>query len=965
MQIVRESLAADDACLIDATGGSYERYGATGCDHLTETTIWAIQRELVSSGEPRAFRVDGGMARAFRPLISRARCDHAAALLPIAQAPAHLLLLRGDWSRGFGQSRADILTALLPSLARLAERRKTFADAVADRALLSSMHDISMADGIEATLQRGARMIATLAAIDYVTLTLADHEGRPTHTVSNITIPARFERPDGEAPQTLAFNRWVIRKRRSMVFEDAQRDERLSLELRRHLGMLQIHSIAVLPLAAGDRGVGTLTASSARPRRFDSDELAMLEALGRYVGSVASGAIATDELVRTEERLRVVALNAPIVLFSIDRDGRFTLSEGRGLEALGLRPGEVVGRSVFDVYASDADVIQNISRALSGETLTSTTRVGDMTFDTHYAPIIDATGEVNGVVGVATDVTQRTRALEQLAEQARRDALTGVLNHAAITRVVDERIRSGEAFAVAMLDVDGMKVVNDTYGHLSGDALLRTVADALASGQGITGRYGGDEFLVVLPDADRASAEAYATRMANDIHETKLIDAETGATIRPPVSIGVAVFPDEASTLVDLIRVSDGAMYAAKSRRAHELGLAARRLDERVAAMIGDLVPLLTSPGSLDQKLKLVAGRLSTGTGYDAVDCQVFHGGDHSQSALEDGQAGDRTLEWQAEQRAAAGARSENGINIILERTRRPLVLEELASDERLTETQRQVLKAAGLQSAVVAPMLWNNELIGTLAVARRARAAFDARDAQFLAAVASQVTAIVRMAGLVDSLQKATDRLSGSQAETVMMLAAAAEAHDHTTGLHLQSIRSLSEAIAEELGYPPSAVRELGLAATLHDIGKISVPDSVLSSPLRFDSDDWEIARMWQTMKRHSIWGAEFLAGKPGFELAAKVARWHHERWDGGGYPDGIAGDQIPEEVSIVTVADAFDAMVQDRPYRAGRPAVEAIQELLRCRGEQFNPDVVDAVVRLYERGALPLPESEERLAA
>ena len=278
---------------------------------------------------------------------------------------------------------------------------------------------------------------------------------------------------------------------------------------------------------------------------------------------------------------------------------------------------------------------------------------------------------------------------------------------------------------------------------------------------------------------------------------------------------------------------------------------------------------------------------------------------------------------------------------------------------------ERALLAGAGLESAIVAPMLWHHELIGTLAVARRQRAAFDPRDAQFLAAVANQVTAIVRMAGLVDGLQKATDRLSESQAETVMMLAAAAEAHDRTTGLHLASIRSLSEAIAGELGYEVAAVRELGLAATLHDIGKISVPDTILSSPMRFDGDDWEITRMWETMKQHSVWGAEFLSARPGFELAARVARWHHERWDGGGYPDGLSGADIPEEVTIVTVADALDAMVQDRPYRSGRPVADAIDELVRCRGQQFSPLVVDAVVRLARRGALFLPSEPSQLAA
>jgi len=319
---------------------------------------------------------------------------------------------------------------------------------------------------------------------------------------------------------------------------------------------------------------------------------------------------------------------------------------------------------------------------------------------------------------------------------------------------------------------------------------------------------------------------------------------------------------------------------------------------------------------------------------------------------------------WRAQQLAHADTR-QGAINVILATTGRPVILEDLSSDVRLTTAERSLLAEAGLRSAVIAPMMWEGELSGTVAVASKRAAAFDPRDAEFLAGVANQVTAIVRMAGLVDGLQSATERLSDAQAHAVMMLAAAAEAHDHTTGLHLESVRAFAEAIAREMDYEEGAVRELGLAATLHDIGKIRVPDSILSSSMRFDSDDWEIARVWDVLKQHSIWGAEFLAPRPEFALAAKVARWHHERWDGKGYPDGIAGEQIPEEVTIVTVADAFDAMVHERPYRAARSVEEAMIEIVRCRGVQFNPAVVDALVALHRRGAVTDQVDDLRMAA
>jgi HD-GYP domain-containing protein (c-di-GMP phosphodiesterase class II) len=119
--------------------------------------------------------------------------------------------------------------------------------------------------------------------------------------------------------------------------------------------------------------------------------------------------------------------------------------------------------------------------------------------------------------------------------------------------------------------------------------------------------------------------------------------------------------------------------------------------------------------------------------------------------------------------------------------------------------------------------------------------------------------------------------------------------------------------------------------------------------------------------MKQHTLWGAAFLNEQPGFELAASVARHHHERWDGAGYPDGLSGEEIPESALITTVADSFDAMTNHRPYRRGRPVDEAVREIQSCSGTQFSPRVVDALTRLFDRGALAFvhPDEDELAAA
>ncbi len=122
------------------------------------------------------------------------------------------------------------------------------------------------------------------------------------------------------------------------------------------------------------------------------------------------------ELETAEARLRAVAANAPIVLFSVDEEGVFTLSEGRGLEPLGLRPGEVVGRSVYDVYHDNPGIIASVRRALAGETFTSVIDVAGLVYETHWAPISGSDNAITGIIGVATDVTEATRKEQALAE---------------------------------------------------------------------------------------------------------------------------------------------------------------------------------------------------------------------------------------------------------------------------------------------------------------------------------------------------------------------------------------------------------------------------------------------------------------------------------------------------------------------------------------------------------------------
>jgi diguanylate cyclase (GGDEF)-like protein/PAS domain S-box-containing protein len=548
------------------------------------------------------------------------------------------------------------------------------------------------------------------------------------------------------------------------------------------------------------------------------------------------------------------------------------------------------------------------------------------------------------------------QALEAERARGRIDTLTGTLNHAAITEELRRAIADADTgtVGVAMVDVDGLKVANDTYGHQTGDEVLVTVADALRRDGVLVGRYGGDEFVAILPGADRVAAEGYRDEVLASLAGAGLADPQTGAQVPIVASMGLAIYPHEAEAVDDLIRLSDSAMYASRRQRSMDDGGTLPRTlgGERAAKMVGEIVPLLTSPGDLAGKLRLVAHRITVGAGYDGVTFILKGTNETKGTTSAFMRLPDEEIDrWNQ----TLGTQLSGEIVDVLRRTGRPVIIDDPEHDERLVRTTRAMLAFAGIKSALIAPMLWEGELIGALSVGSKRESAFSVRDAEFVAAVATQVAAIVRMAAFVEELQTSSSQLMRAHTETVLMLAGAAEAHDHTTGRHLQRVSELAGALARELGHDEAAARDLALAAVLHDIGKIRVPDMVLGSSSKLAESEWVL------MRQHTIWGSEFLAGQQGFGLAASVARSHHERWDGDGYPSGLRGDEIPEAAQITSVADAFDAMTNDRPYRLGRPTAEAIGEIVACSGTQFSPRVVAALVRLWENGALPFFEQDE----
>ncbi|HEY7835971.1 MAG TPA: HD domain-containing phosphohydrolase [Solirubrobacteraceae bacterium] len=204
------------------------------------------------------------------------------------------------------------------------------------------------------------------------------------------------------------------------------------------------------------------------------------------------------------------------------------------------------------------------------------------------------------------------------------------------------------------------------------------------------------------------------------------------------------------------------------------------------------------------------------------------------------------------------------------------------------------------------------------------------------------------RLQAMVD---ERTRDLNEARAETLQLLAVASEYRDDETSLHTERIGELAAAIGARMGLSRESVALLREAAPLHDIGKLAIPDSVLLKPGRLSDGEQEL------MQTHTTLGARLLFGSrsPALQLAGVVAESHHEWWDGGGYPQGLIGDDIPLVGRIVEVADVFDALTHERPYKPAWPAEQAVALIRSSSGTQFDPRVVGAFLEILAAGGDP----------
>lgn len=256
------------------------------------------------------------------------------------------------------------------------------------------------------------------------------------------------------------------------------------------------------------------------------------------------------------------------------------------------------------------------------------------------------------------------------------------------------------------------------------------------------------------------------------------------------------------------------------------------------------------------------------------------------------------------------------------------------------------------LNSIACVPAFYRRELLAVLLLGPKKDAArMEQEELDFFAALASDVAMAIRNARLFENLKYEVDRSRNMFIQTAIALGSAIEAKDSYTHGHTERVTRYSLVIARQMvamglfEAPPKFFDNLYIAGLLHDIGKIGIPESILMKNDHLTPEEFEI------MKTHVTRGADILAPIKEFDGCIQGVRSHHERYDGSGYPDGIKGDAVPMIAAIIAVADTFDAMTTDRPYRKGRSRDFAVDEIVRLKGSWFHPKPVDALIAIYKQ--------------
>ena len=505
---------------------------------------------------------------------------------------------------------------------------------------------------------------------------------------------------------------------------------------------------------------------------------------------------------------------------------------------------------------------------------------------------------------------QRAAHDQKLKEELYKDPLTGAYNRRYYEEVVRKSI--GPA-GIALMDVDDFKICNDTYGHHAGDVALKTVASAIQScirSSDLLIRYGGDEFLLVLPG------------IPGDFLQTKLEQICTAAQMasvpgyphfRVSLSIGGTI-QSITDPVERIVRRADWLMYQAKGRKnavmvevpGHSLAALEKLLQNKSQILLVD-----------DSAMSRMILKEILGDDYSILEAE------NGQECLE-------------KMQAEAG-----NIALVLLDINMPVmdgfeVLKAMNVNHTIEDIPVIMISSDDSDAAIRR----SYELGASDYVTRP----FDARI------VYRRVTNTIKLYAKQRRLvQMVSDQIRARENNTDMLvgvLSHIVEFRNGESGAHVRHIRIITELLLHRLleissQYPITAEQQdnIPLASALHDIGKIGIDEKILNKPGKLTPEEFEV------VKTHSMLGAEMLHQlenfneQPLLQTAYEITRWHHERWDGRGYPDGLKGDEIPISAQLVALADVYDALTSERCYKNAFSHEKAVQMILNGECGAFNP--------------------------
>lgn len=765
------------------------------------------------------------------------------------------------------------------------------------RALSSTLEIDALFEKIYAEMRR---------LVDVSNFHIAFYDAKKNEIQFELEVADGVRLPKRSRPAGNHLTEYMVRTRQPMLIRDGFRDEmkKLGLETLR-----ETKCFCGVPLVLYDRAIGVMAVYSHQPGAFDEGHLELM----RVLASEAGIAIENARLFREEqEKTRHLTL-----VNTISRHVIATLNPDEMLATITQQLENGLNYDHFSIATMDYETKELVIQAEGGHKrealgrrlplteglLGQVARTGQMGVVTEMglrgprAVLDDSESAIvlpivmgDQLLGVLTVENKKRHefgqeevlllrtltdliagalhnalTFQKAQEQAITDGLTGVKTHRffmeALSAEWKRATRAGRAFSLVLIDLDRFKFVNDFYGHLEGDLVLQRVAQILEQNcrrSDVVARYGGDEFVVLMPETTQDQAKQLASKLRAWVASDPLLREKnvTG-------SFGISSFPVHGATPQELVQVADASMYLSKHQGGNAVSMADRTDGEETKTWKRDV---------LEAYLGVTLKRLFS-TGPEAFQ-DIYN---------------------------------------------------------RLEQFTRSVVSDGPREGT-------NGKGDGTT-----------------------------------------MEEMPPAVVDTVTSLAHAIDAKDPYTQGHSQKVSGYAVLLAEGLNLAETEVEQIRLSGLLHDVGKVGIPEAILNKSGPLTVEEWEV------MKTHTLLGAKILAplcglvgetpldngdetngangkGTDGLakSAAALYVHWrqiqlfvkhHHEFWDGSGYPDTLVGKAIPLGARILAIADAYDTITTERTYKKARTADEALAELDRCRGAQFDPELVAVFVRVMKK--------------